>query len=64
MSATREALLSKIESLWDRARSLESLSESSSNAELLLVKKEIGKLISELSKMPSQDLKDPRVLRG
>ena len=64
MSATREVLLSKIESLWDRARSLESLSESSSNAELLLVKKELGKLISELSKMPSQDLKDPRVLRG
>lgn len=57
-------MLSKIESLWERARSLESLSESSSNAELLLVKKELGKLISELSKMPSQDLKDPRVLRG
>lgn len=64
MSATRAALAAKIESLWERARELEKLNEASSRAELVLVQSQIKKLISELSSMPSQDLKDPRVLRG
>lgn len=64
MSATRAALAEKIESLWERARELEKLNEATSRAEFALVQSQLKKLIIELSSMPSQDLKDPRVLRG
>lgn len=64
MSATREILLEEIEVLWTRARKLEQLNEASAKTELLDVQNQISALIKRLSSMPTQDLKDARVLRS
>lgn len=64
MSATREILLEEIEALWTRAMKLEQLNEASAKAELIDVQNQISVLIKRLSSMPSQDLKDARVLRS
>lgn len=63
MSATREILLEEIEALWARAMKLEQLNEASAKSELFDVQNRISVLIKRLSNMPSQDLKDARVLR-
>jgi hypothetical protein len=64
MSATREILLEEIEALWTRAMNLEQLNEVSAKSELRDVQNQISVLIKRLSNMPSQDLKDARVLRS
>lgn len=63
MSATKEILLEEIEALWTRAMNLEQLNEVSAKSELFDVQNRISVLIKRLSSMPSQDLKDARVLR-
>jgi hypothetical protein len=64
MSATREILLEEIEALWTRAMNLAQLNEVSAKSELRDVQNQISVLIKRLSNMPSQDLKDARVLRS
>lgn len=64
MSATKEILLEEIEALWARAMKLEQLNEVSAKSELRDVQNQISVLIKRLSNMPSQDLKDARVLRS